>query len=287
MKLPSQKSSFKSFDGTDIAYEILGEGPPLIFCYGLVCRQSMWRHQINYFKKNYQLIFFDYRGHNASKLPKKIENLTIQNCAKDLFHLCETLQMDKATLLGHSMGVNVAFEFAKRYPERVRSIVAICGTIENPFKYMFHTDLSQIGFETLKLIYLKFPDHFSAIWKKSMTTPASQLLTSLLGFNLQLSQQKDIKNYLEGVANQPLDTFFYLLQDMVEKNGFKNLDQIQAPVLVIGGENDFITPFKTQLKLYKHLPHAQCLKVPKGSHCSHMDMPDLVNLRIEKFLKEL
>lgn len=276
----------KSFDGTDIFYQTQGKGLPLVFCYGVVCNNHQWKHQVKYLKKNHQIIQFDYRGHNASKSPKKSENLTIKNCAKDLKVVLDSLGIQKAILLGHSMGVNVILQFYDLFPEKVDGMVAICGTIKNPFKTMFNTEFSQAGFEFLKLMYLKFPEQFSKMWGKSIANPISQFLVSLTGFNFQFTQQKDIKNYLEYVSKQPTETFFHFLQEMIDYKGEKILKKIKVPTLIIGGEKDLITPIQNQYELYRKIPNAQFMKVPKGSHCAHMDMPELVNLRIEKFLKE-
>ena len=59
----------RSFDGTRLFYSIEGKGPPLIFCYGLVCSSLHWTYQIEYFRKNYQAIWFDYRGQHRSEEP--------------------------------------------------------------------------------------------------------------------------------------------------------------------------------------------------------------------------
>ena len=276
-----------SFDDTHIFYETQGEGIPLVFCYGVVCNTAQWKYQIKHFKKNYQIILFDYRGHNRSKSPKNPENLTIEGCAKDLKAVLDKLNISKAILLGHSMGVNVIFQFAALYPERVMGLVSICGTTFNPFKSMFNTDLSVAGFEFLKLTYLKFPDQFPKLWKKTIPSPLSRMLTGLLGFNYQLTKSQDVKNYLDGVAKQPAETFFYFLQEMSRYQGEEILKKIKAPTLIIGGKKDLITPIKNQYAMYRKLrPLAQFLKVPQGSHCAHMDMPELVNLRIEKFLRD-
>lgn len=274
----------KSYDGTKIYYEVQGEGLPLIFCYGVVCNSKQWKFQTRHFKKKYQVIHFDYRGHNKSGRPKNSDNLTLAGCAQDLKAVMDKLEIKQAILLGHSMGVNVIFQFSALYPKRVLALVAICGTVGNPLKTMFNTDLSQAGFEFLKLTYLKFPDQFPTVWKKTIPSTVSRIITGILGFNYQLTERKEVKNYLDGVASQPAETFFHLLQDMSKFKGDKILKKVKAPTLIIAGERDLITPFKNSQALYRKIKsQAQFLRVPQGSHCSHMDLPELVNLRIEKF----
>src|SRR6478672_11677975 len=81
---PAQHGFVKSFDGTKLFYSIEGKGKPLIFCYGLVCSSLHWTYQIEHFHRSHQAIWFDYRGHHNSEIPKNLSSLTIENTARDL-----------------------------------------------------------------------------------------------------------------------------------------------------------------------------------------------------------
>lgn len=277
----------QSHDKIKIAYEVNGEGKPLIFCYGVACHKDQWKHQTKRFGKKYQIIHFDYRGHNLSESPKNPEHLTLVGCCHDLLAVMKKLKIERAVCVGHSMGVNVILQFAALWPKKIAGLVCICGTAANPFKTMFNSDLSQISFEILKLFYLKFPDKFPKIWKKMIPSAASRMVTGLFGFNHQFTKKQDIKNYLDGVARQPTETFFHFMQEMSQFDGDNILKKIDAPALVIGGARDFITPIKNQYAIYRKLQNAEFMRVPQGSHNAHVDMPELVNLRIEKFLDDI
>src|ERR1700757_2356204 len=95
----------KSFDGTRLFYSVEGTGKPLLFCYGLVCSSLHWTYQIDHFRKNYQTIWFDYRGHQNSEVPKNLNSLTVQNLARDMGVVLKELGVNEAVVLGHSMGV--------------------------------------------------------------------------------------------------------------------------------------------------------------------------------------
>ena len=288
IKIKMKQGFVKSYDGTRIHYEVMGKGFPLIFCYGIVCSAQQWKFQTKYFRKKYKIIHFDYRGHNQSESPRHPERITIEGCARDLNAVMGELDIKKAVLIGHSIGVNVIFQFAALYPKKVSGLVAICGTVFNPLKTMFHSDIAIAGFELLKLAYIRFPKQFPKIWKKTIPSPVSNILTSLLGFNPQLTRQKEVKTYLSGVARQPTQTFFYLLQDMSRFDGDEILKKVKAPTLIVGGTRDFIIPIRNQYAIYRKIKkNAVFLRVQGGSHCSHIDMPELVNLGIEKFINQL
>src|SRR3954468_19191997 len=93
-QIEKQSGTFESFDGTKIYYEARGEGPPIIFAYGIACGMNHWRHQVRYFSQNYRCITFDYRGHNKSAVPKVRDNLSIDALARDVEMLCKTLNIE-------------------------------------------------------------------------------------------------------------------------------------------------------------------------------------------------
>src|SRR4051812_45873990 len=67
----------KSFDGTKLFYSTEGQGLPLVFCYGLVCSSLHWTYQIEHFQQGYRAVWFDYRGHHNSEVPKDLQSLTL------------------------------------------------------------------------------------------------------------------------------------------------------------------------------------------------------------------
>jgi alpha-beta hydrolase superfamily lysophospholipase len=113
---PVTHGYFNSFDGTKLFYSVEGSGPPLVFCYGLVCSSLHWTYQIDYFQSRYRAIWFDYRGHHNSEVPKDLGSLTLPNMARDLGILLDELKIEDAVFLGHSMGVNTVLELYRQQP---------------------------------------------------------------------------------------------------------------------------------------------------------------------------
>src|SRR5262245_22063647 len=104
---PGARGLFPARDGTSLYYEVSGEGRPLVFCYGLLCRRDHWRHQLQHFRKRYRIVTFDYRGHNASGTPANDRHMTLEWCARDVEDLMNYLGLEEAVCLGHSLGVPV------------------------------------------------------------------------------------------------------------------------------------------------------------------------------------
>lgn len=283
--IPKKTGYIKSFDSTPIYYEVRGEGPPLVLAYGIGCLINHWRHQIKYFSKNYQTIVFDYRGHHLSGIPKDTSHLSIDSLAQDLKVLCNELGIKQAVFLGHSFGSQVLIRTYDMYPELFHSLVLVNGFASNPVKGMFGVDTVSSFFHLFKQGYNLLPETLSYLWKHAINNPISIQLSALAGgFNLQLTSFKDIEVYARGVASMDLDVFIRLFQNMVDYDGTSVLERIQVPALIIGGTKDTITPLPFQEALHKKIRKSRLLEVPYGTHCTQLDMPDFVNLRIERFL---
>ncbi len=285
---PHEKGLFNTRDHTTLYYEIFGEGKPLILCYGLLCRREHWRHQIKYFSKNYQVITFDYRGHQSSGYPPNDQHMTLSWCARDIEDLMVHLKLENAVLLGHSMGVPVLVNFADFAKDKIRAMVFICGTVSNPFKDMFYTNRLDRVFHFTSRLHDYAPYVMDLVWKKmSEKSRFNYILTSRLGFNATKSEEQDVLNYLEGVNRTPFAIFNSLMKDYTHFDGRKTLPQIHAPVLVIAGGEDMITPASAQEEIAELLPKGELLVISEGSHNAHTDFPVRVNEAITDFLKKI
>ncbi len=84
-----------------------------------------------------------------------------------------------------------------------------------------------------------------------------------------------------------LGAFIPLFENMMAYDGGSVLEKINIPTLIVGGKQDSVTPQEHQEKMHQAINGSEFMMVPYGSHCTQLDMPDLVNLRIEKFLHRL
>ncbi|OFZ13798.1 MAG: alpha/beta hydrolase [Bdellovibrionales bacterium RBG_16_40_8] len=279
---------FKSFDGTRIYYEIHGQGEPLVFAYGIGCLINHWRHQIKYFSQRFQTIVLDYRAHHKSEMPANHENLKIDALARDLHSLMDHLQISQAGFLGHSFGTQVLLRAYDIGPQYFHNLIFVNGFASNPIAGMFGNEIAEKIFRSMKYGFDLAPETLSYIWQKSVNNPLAIQLTALLGgFNINLTHLKDIEIYLKGIAAMDLEAFLAMFQSMMDYDGSPVFDRITVPTLIIGGKKDSVTPQKHQEEMNLKIRKSQLLLVPYGSHCTQLDMPDFVNLRIDKFLTSI
>jgi pimeloyl-ACP methyl ester carboxylesterase len=280
-----QTGHFTSFDGTRIYYEVRGAGRPIFLCYGIACLINHWTHQIKYFSADYQTIVLDYRGHHKSAIPESRLNLSIDAIADDVIALAKHLDIDAASFWGHSFGVQVLLRLYEKKPELVKNLVFINGFASNPIKGMFGVDALPAFFHFFKEGYRTYPEVLSALWKAAVTNPLAIPLSSLVGgFNISLTSMRDIEVYARGVASMDLDVFITLFEEMMTYDASPILDAIKVPTLIISGTKDGVTPQSYQETMHNRIAGSEFMRVPYGSHCTQLDLPDFVNLRIEKFL---
>ena len=116
----------------EVGYSRAGHGPALALIHGVGLQKSIWAPQIAALAADHYVIALDMPGHGASSLPPEAPRLA--DYAEAVRAVFDALGIERADLVGHSMGALVGLEFALSYPERTRSVVAMnavfCRTVE-------------------------------------------------------------------------------------------------------------------------------------------------------------
>jgi len=286
---------FYTKDGTRLFYntnfpvaQLAHEKPVIVFIYGLLCSNYHFKYQIPFFEElGYQILLHDYRYHFASSQEGDIESCTFPNIAQDLHELLQHLGIKHSVFLGHSMGVNICLEHARRYPEDVTAQILISGTVVPPQDIMFDSNLVDIALPYLETLAKKYPDLYKNIWKHSYKNPIAQYAIFDGGFNKKQVEMEFIQLYMKKISELPEDLFFHLLKLMHDHDIINHLESIKTPTLIIGGDKDKIIPNYLQKILTRHLPNSQLYVVKDGSHVPQADFPELINKRILQFLKKV
>ncbi len=113
-----------SFDAERIAYDVVGKGKTaLIFIHGWSCDGRYWQNQLPVFAKEYQVITVDLAGHGHSSLERS--EYSMLSFANDVKAIIDKENIERAILIGHSMGDGVIAEAARLMPKRVVGIIAV------------------------------------------------------------------------------------------------------------------------------------------------------------------
>jgi len=104
----------------DIWYEIFGEGPPLLLVSGTGHDHTLWANQFPYFKREFRCIVFDNRSAGKSGVPPP--GYSLADMAGDAAAVLDAAGVEKAHVMGYSMGGHISQELCLRHPERVLSL---------------------------------------------------------------------------------------------------------------------------------------------------------------------
>ncbi len=115
-------------DGVKLYYEETGSGIPIVFVHEFAGDYRSWEPQVRYFASYYRCIAYNARGYPPSDVPKDGERYSQERARDDIRAVLDALKIDKAHVVGLSMGGFATLHFGFTYPERARSlVVAGCG----------------------------------------------------------------------------------------------------------------------------------------------------------------
>lgn len=131
------KGQYVSLEGTRFAYEIAGEGEPLMLAHAGIADKTMWDEQFAFFARSFRVIRYDHRGFGETPM---VEGAYAHY--QDLRALLDYLNIEQAHFVGCSMGGCTILDFALAYPQRVRSLSIVTST-PNGYEFRRQDDASQ------------------------------------------------------------------------------------------------------------------------------------------------
>lgn len=250
-------------------YEIHGQGEPLVLIGGLTSDHQVWKSALRVFSKYYQVLIFDNRGAGQSSTPDL--PYTTHMMATDTVELMRALGIEKAHIIGHSMGGCIASQMAIHYPDAVRSLVVACSRAQRShladLALSMRKKLMEAHVSDVLLAEYMMPFLFSESFLKS--------IGNIKGF-VQWTVQNPFPQSAIGFKQQ---LHAVLMHDISDK-----LHQITAPTLVIAGEEDCLMPAKTGEAFAKALPNAQFRVIKEAAHMPHVEQPTAFTDAISAFL---
>ena len=276
-------------DGAVLRWRAEGEGPgaPLLCSNGIGVATFFWRHLQNHFAKSHTVVTWDYRGHGQSPVPPDPRATTVGLCASDLWRVADAAGLQKAVLVGHSMGCQVLLESYRQAPGRALALVPMLGAAGGLMKSFLG-----IGDKILPLLrgWLALgasqPRLAETILRATLRLPGVFAATKALGIvHPDLCPKEEFEPYFEHLRQLDLRVYFALAQDLLTHDASDLLPSIKRPTLVVVGERDLFTPLGRSEELARLVPGAELLVLRGGSHAALVEQPELINLTLEKFLR--
>lgn len=277
----------QSFDGTSIWFKSTGQGLPVVCCNGIGCSTFYFNYLEDYFKQTHQIITWDYRGHGKSGDPGLREKHTIETLVLDMKAVVDALKLKKAILVGHSMGTQIIYEFYARWPQKCVALIPCFGTFEKPMDTFFNSPLSKYFFEIIYMVNQVFPWLSKIVGTLAAKNPFWFQLGGILKMlKPYLADKSILEQYVNHIINVDPIFFSNLVKDWQNHTSIESLKKIKIPTLIFGAEEDQFTPVWISKKIHHLIPHSELFIIKKGTHVALIEQPELINLRIEKFLSE-
>lgn len=274
-------------DGALVHYRHLGHGRAVLLCDGIGCQGFAWRRLAPELARDHQVIHPHLRGHGRSPPPPDPERVSIDILADDAIDVLLALGHQDAVLMGHSMGVQTCLEAYRRHPERVRALVLVCGSYGSPLRSLFGADLAHLLLPFLRVLLLNGRHPFRLLWRTLIPTDLAYEVALRLEVNGELIERTDLVDYLAHLSRVEPDLFLRMLSFADQHSARDLLDEIQVPVMVVGGRRDGFTPIALAEEMASRIPGARFLEVPDGTHAAPLERPDLVTSAVLRFVEEV
>ena len=279
---------FQTDDGAPLWFESRGEtkGIPAILNDGLGCDGFIWRYLWEPLTARRQVLHWNYRGHGRSGVPTDDSRIGMEYITDDLARLMDQQKVDQAVIFGHSMGVQVSLEFHRRHRSRVKGLVLICGSYGTPLDTWHDHSLMRVAFPYINRLVEKAPGFAKAFTGRLMNTQVAVEFGIRTELNPELMKHNDFAPYMEHLAKMHPLYFVRTLDSLKDHSAWDHLSHVDVPTMVIGGEGDKFTPVWLSQRMAEHIPGAEYVYVPGGTHTAPLERPGLVNAAIERFMRE-
>jgi aminoacrylate hydrolase len=230
-------------------YERHGIGFPVLFISGLGGFASFWQDQVAAFGKRFETITFDHRGIGQSD-PARM-GYTVERMAADVVSLLDALRIKRAHIIGHSTGGAIAQVLAIEHPSRLVSMVlsATWTKADAYFRRLF----------TLRKEVLLHLGPSSYLQSATLYWYPSWWVAR----NNERLRQLEAQNL---AAFAPVDIVASRIDAMLAFDRTGELGRIKTPTLVIGAEDDIVTPAYFSEELARLIPAAEIKIFPRGGH---------------------
>jgi len=253
-----------SSDSERIAYNVHGAGKTtLIFVHGWSCDSRYWQKQFSDFSQEYQVIAIDLAGHGNSSLDR-LES-TMLSFAEDIKAVIEKEKIDKAILIGHSMGGGVIAEAAQLMPEKVSAIIGI-DTLHNVAEKVPQKELDEMV------------NPFEVDFKNAAKSFISSMLTEGTDKKLIDWLKEDISSAPKRVA---INAFRNYIGQYVNGEAVKVFKKIAVPAVSICAKLWPSNPDENR----KHIQSYKIYYIEETGHFPMLEKPAKFNALLKEAIK--
>lgn len=245
-------------NGYSTYYEDAGSGDPIVFICGLSADLQVWRFQVPELSKTNRVITLDNRGAGRTDAPN--EPYTVGQMADDLNALLDHLKIERAHVVGWSMGGVIAQSLAFEHPERVGQLLLL-STFVTPDCYFRAAVSNWVNLRRSNMPY------------EHVVRYVARLVYSPELANKPKAYEAFIQAMVANPYRQTDHGFFRQAEALLSYQAAPNLATLRTPAVVMVGEYDQFTPRYLSEQLAETLSGAT-LRVLPGAHSGFVERPD-------------
>lgn len=256
-------------DSIEIGYDDGGTGVPILFVHGFPHDRTLWTPQMQGLTAQARCLAPDLRGFGESTAAPP---WSMDRYADDLVGLLDVLHIDRAVVVGLSMGGYVAFALWRRHPQRVRGLV-LCNTRAG-------ADGEEAKEKRRGLMAVAREHGSSAV--------ADAMLTGMVGKTTR-EKRPEITNAVHiMISSAPTDGVIGALQAMLDRpDSTPTLQTINVPTLIITGDEDTVIPVDEARSMHSAIRGSTLEVISGAGHLSNLERPAAFNHVVSEYVATL
>jgi pimeloyl-ACP methyl ester carboxylesterase len=261
-------------DGVKLYYEEVGSGIPIVFVHEFAGDYRSYEPQVRHFGQRYRCITYNARGYPPSDVPKDGERYSQERARDDIRAVLDALKIDKAHIVGLSMGGFAVLHFGFTYPERARSLlIAGCGYGAAPDKraqFAEEADAAAKNFEA-----------------QSMAKAAEAYALGPTRVQFQNKDPRGWKEFADQLREHSTEGAALTMRGVQKRRPslFDLVEQMKAitvPTLIMTGDEDWPC-LEPGLLMKRTIPTAGLVVMPNAGHTINLEEPAAFNQHLADF----
>jgi sigma-B regulation protein RsbQ len=250
----------------------LADGPPLVFAHGFGCDKAMWRYVAPAFEQSHRVVLFDHVGAGGSDLsaydPTRYTRL--EAYADDLVEILESLDLNAATVVGHSVSAVIALLAAADRPQLFDRLVLVGPSPryidDEGYRGGFSQDEIDELLATMDDNYLGWSAHVASV---IMGTPDRPELGEELSSSFCRTDPAVARRFARA-------TFL--------SDNRADLARVRTPALVVQCRQDVIAPLEVGEYVHRNLAGSELVVLDATGHCPNLSAPDALVSAMQRYL---
>ncbi|MBD0863596.1 3-oxoadipate enol-lactonase [Gordonia sp. zg691] len=241
------------------------DGPAVVLSNSLGSTHRMWDAQLPALEERFTVVRYDTRGHGESPVPQG--PYTIDDLADDVIALLDRLDIERAHLVGLSLGGMTMMRVAARNPERVRRLAVLCTGAQLPPRQAWL-------------------DRAATVRANGTGAVAEAVVQRWFTPEYLATQESSRKYHEDMVAATPAEGYAACCEVIAEMDLRGDLRSIAAPTLAIAGTDDPATPPSKLREIADNVADGRLLEVPDSAHLANAQQPDIITPALIEHLEQ-